>query len=162
MNNFGAVTKFAEYESFLATDAKVAQNLKLELEGLGMPKQTLATLPYKFTVHSLAMDADIPKSVFSASVYFIGKTADELSIVVPDTIPIDSDESDGDWRALEVLGPLELSMVGIMAQIGSVLAAAKVSIFVVSTFETDFFLVKEKDLHTAAEALENDGYKVII
>lgn len=127
-----------------------------------MPKQTLATLPQVFTVHSLSVDAEIPKQVFNASVYFIGKTNEELSIVVPDTIAIDSEESDGSWRALEVLGPLQLSMVGIMAQIGSVLAQAKVSIFVVSTFDTDFFLVKEKDLHKAAEALEKDGYKVIL
>lgn len=127
-----------------------------------MPKQTLATLPQRFTVHSLAASSEIPPQVTHAPVYFIGKTNEELSIVVPDTIPVDSEESDGDWRALEVLGPLQLSMVGIMARIGSVLAEAKVSIFVVSTFETDYFLVKEKDLNTAAEALENDGYKVIL
>lgn len=127
-----------------------------------MPKQTLATLPQRFTIHSLPADADIPAQVRNAPVYFVGKTNEELSIVVPDTVALESDECDGDWRALEVLGPLQLSMVGIMAQIGSVLATAKVSIFVVSTFETDFFLVKEKDLNAAAEALENDGYKVIL
>lgn len=127
-----------------------------------MPKQTLATLPHIFTVHSLTASSEIPKAVFEAPVYFIGKTNEELSLVVPETVVIDSEESDGDWRALEVLGPLQLSMVGIMAQIGSVLAQAKVSIFVVSTFETDFFLVKQKDLPNAAEALEKDGYKVIL
>lgn len=127
-----------------------------------MPKQTLATLPQTFIVHSLAADAEVPRQVFNASVFFIGKTNDELSIVVPETVSVDSEESDGDWRALEVLGPLELSMVGIMAQIGNVLAKARISIFVVSTFETDYFLVKERDLHNAAEALEKDGYKVIL
>lgn len=127
-----------------------------------MPKQTLAVLPQKFTIHSLSVDATIPPQVFNASVYFVGKTNEELSLVVPETLPIEAEESDGDWRALEVLGPLQLSMVGIMAQIGSILATAKVSIFVISTFETDFFLVKEKDLNIAAEALETDGYKVIL
>ena len=127
-----------------------------------MPKQTLAALPDYFTIHSLPANAAIPKQVFIASVYFIGKTNEELSLVLPQSINIDADESDTDWRALEVLGPLQLSMVGIMAQIGSVLASAKVSIFVVSTFETDFFLVKQKDLQTAAKALEKDGYKVIL
>jgi hypothetical protein len=82
--------------------------------------------------------------------------------VVPELIQLDSDESDTDWRVLEVLGPLQLSMVGIMAQIGNVLATAKVSIFIVSTFETDFFLVKQKDLQIASTALEQDGYKVIL
>ncbi|GAB5378707.1 MAG: ACT domain-containing protein [Aliiglaciecola sp.] len=127
-----------------------------------MPKQTLAALPDKFVIHSLPVHAEIPFQVLNASLYFIGKTHDELSIVVPQTVQVDSEECDEDWRVLEVLGPLELSMVGIMAQIGNVLAAAKVSIFIVSTFETDFFLVKQKDLNTAASALEQDGYKVIL
>ena len=52
-------------------------------------------------------------------------------------------------------------MVGIMASIGNVLAQAKVSIFVLSTFETDYFLVKQKSLDTALAALEADGYSVI-
>ena len=127
-----------------------------------MPKQTLAALPDKFVIHSLPVQIQIPTPVLNASLYFIGKTHEELSIVVPQTVHVDSDESDTDWRVLEVLGPLELSMVGIMAQIGNVLATAKVSIFIVSTFETDFFLVKQKDLEIAANALENDGYKVIL
>ncbi len=127
-----------------------------------MPKQTLAALPDTFVIHSLPVEAEIPAQVLNASLYFIGKTHEELSIVVPQTVLVDSDESDTDWRVLEVLGPLELSMVGIMAQIGNVLAAAKVSIFIVSTFETDFFLVKQKDLEIAAKALESDGYKVIL
>lgn len=127
-----------------------------------MPKQTLAVLPDTFTIHSLPVSAEIPSQVLNSSLYFIGKTHEELSIVVPETVSVDSDESDADWRVLEVLGPLQLSMVGIMAQIGNVLAAAKVSIFIVSTFETDFFLVKQKDLETANEALELDGYKVIL
>jgi uncharacterized protein len=53
-------------------------------------------------------------------------------------------------------------MVGIMAQIGSVLADAKISIFVVSTFETDFFLVKQQDLDNASLALSKNGYKVLL
>tara|TARA_R110002167_G_scaffold73942_3_gene207203 strand:- start:7799 stop:8185 length:387 start_codon:yes stop_codon:yes gene_type:complete len=127
-----------------------------------MPKQTLQVLPIQFVIHSLPSNALIPQEVFSAPIYFIGKTQEELSLVVPDTINIDSDDSDRDWRALEVLGPLNLSMVGIMAKIGSVLAAAKISIFVVSTFETDFFLVKQQDLNNATLALSKDGYKVIV
>ena len=127
-----------------------------------MPKQTLSVLPNKFIIHSLSVDAKNPSKVFKSPLYFIGKTNDELSIVVPESVNISSDESDVDWRVLEVLGPLQLSMVGIMAQIGNVLATAKVSIFIVSTFETDFFLVKQKDLEIATNALEKDGYKVIV
>lgn len=125
-----------------------------------MPKQTLQILSENFVIHSMPDQSAIPAQVFTAPVYFIGKTHDELSLVVPDNINIDSDDKDTGWRALEVLGPLNLSMVGIMAQIGTVLATAKVSIFVFSTFETDFFLVKQNDLKTASQALIQDGYKV--
>lgn len=126
-----------------------------------MAKQTLAILPDRFTIHSLPVDSPIPPEVLGAAIYFIGKTRDELSVVVADSVTLDSDESDPGWRVMEVLGPLQLSMVGIMARIGSVLANAKVSIFVVSTFETDYFLVKEYDLLKAREALVKDGYKVV-
>ncbi|WP_100658312.1 ACT domain-containing protein [Alteromonas flava] len=125
-----------------------------------MPKQTLAVLPDTMVIHTLPPDAQIPSEVLQSPLYFLGKTADELSIVVPESIAIEADESDGDWRTLEVLGPLSLSMVGIMAKICNVLAQAKVSIFVLSTFETDYFLVKQKSLEAAIKALEDDGYSV--
>ena len=125
-----------------------------------MPKQTLSVLPQQFVIHSLDADADIPASVLASPLFFLGKTTDELSIVVPSDIPVHSLESDPQWRALELLGPLHLSMVGIMAQIGAVLADAKVAIFVVSTFETDFFLVKDKKLKAATDALRKNGYTV--
>jgi hypothetical protein len=125
-----------------------------------MSKQTLAVLPYTMVIHSLDEDASIPGQVCKAPLYFIGKTDGELSIVVPDDVQIDSIESDSDWRVIELLGPLQLSMVGIMAAIGDVLARAKVSIFVVSTFETDFFLVKSSKLQQAVDALRKEGYTV--
>ncbi len=125
-----------------------------------MPKQTLEVLPQSFTIHSLYGDSDIPAEVLKSPLFFLGKTQDELSIVVPDSVSIDSLESDENWKALELIGPLHLSMVGIMAQIGAVLAKAKVSIFVVSTFETDFFLVKENKLNDAQKALVKAGYSV--
>lgn len=125
-----------------------------------MPKQTLAILPQLFTIHSFDGTADIPAAVFKSPIFFLGKTEEELSIVLPSDIKVDSLDSDENWRALELLGPLHLSMVGIMAQIGAVLAAAKVAIFVVSTFETDFFLIKDSKLKDATKALVNAGYTV--
>ncbi|MFT5713224.1 MAG: hypothetical protein ACI9DQ_001636, partial [Glaciecola sp.] len=84
-----------------------------------------------------------------------------LSLVVKQDIVIQSLESDYDWRVLEVLGPLNLSMVGIMAEISAILAAAKISIFVVSTFETDYFLVKSDSLAKTVAALKKARYEVI-
>jgi hypothetical protein len=121
-------------------------------------KQTLQVLKDTFAIHSLDVSNAIPSQVLTCDVYFIAKTYDELSLVVPQRINIDAEETDHDWRVLEVLGPLNLSMVGIMAEIGGVLARAKVSIFVVSTFETDYFLVKQDSLDTAIKALKNANY----
>ncbi|GAC29466.1 ACT domain-containing protein [Brumicola pallidula] len=126
-----------------------------------MAKQTLSVLDSTFTIHSLSEEQAIPAAVLSSNFYFIGKTHDELSLVVKEDIVIDAIESDYDWRVLEVLGPLNLSMVGIMAQISAVLAAAKISIFVVSTFETDYFLVKSETLSKAVAALKKARYDVL-
>ncbi|MBT1449473.1 ACT domain-containing protein [Glaciecola sp. XM2] len=126
-----------------------------------MPKQTLQVLADTFAIHSLEPENSIPQAVLTCDVYFIGKTHDELSLVVPQSLDIEAPESDRDWRVLEVLGPLNLSMVGIMAEIGGVLAKAKISIFVVSTFETDYFMVKQEKLQGAISALIKAGYKII-
>ena len=125
-----------------------------------MPKQTLAVLPQEFTIHSLDENDAIPAAVLSSDIYFIGKTEDELSIVVPSSVQLNSLESDQGWRALELIGPLHLSMVGIMAQIGEVMAKAKIAIFVLSTFDTDFFLLKANKLDAAVSALTEAGYTV--
>jgi hypothetical protein len=126
-----------------------------------LAKQTLSVLDSTFTIHSMSEEQSIPASVLSSDFYFIGKTHDELSLVVKQDIAIEALESDYDWRVLEVLGPLNLSMVGIMAEISAILAAAKISIFVVSTFETDYFLVKSDALAKAVSALKKARYEVI-
>ena len=127
-----------------------------------MIKQTLAVIEEEFTIHAFDTHAAIPAQVLNSRLYFIGKTDDTLSIVVPSSVNLLSLESDKGWRALELLGPLALSMVGIMADLGKVLAAANVSMFIVSTFDTDFFLVKADKLDDAVNALRADGYTIIL
>jgi len=124
-----------------------------------MAKQTLKVLSETFAIHSLEGDSDIPAKVLECKLFFIAKTLDELSIVVPQSLSIPAVETDFDWRVLEVLGPLNLSLVGIMSQISGVLANANVSIFIVSTFETDFVLVKNDQLDKAKLALTKAGYR---
>jgi hypothetical protein len=125
-----------------------------------LPKQTLKVLNETFAIHSLDIDSEIPSKVLSSPLFFIAKTLDELSIVIPQSLSIGALETDFDWRVLEMLGPLNLSLVGIMAEISGVLAEAKVSIFVVSTFDTDFVMVKNEQLEEAKTALIKAGYKI--
>ncbi|OHU86927.1 MULTISPECIES: ACT domain-containing protein [Pseudoalteromonas] len=126
-----------------------------------MSKQTLQLLSHKFTIHSLDSDAAIPMQVVNANIFFIAKTEDELSIVCPSSIKVDSFAAEDDWRALEVLGPLGFSLTGIMANISGVLAKAHVSIFSLSTYDTDYILVKEQQINDAIKALKKDGYLVL-
>ncbi len=124
-------------------------------------KLTLKQLDECFTIHRLSQNSQIPAQVFSAPIYFIAKTFDEISIVLPQNIDIDSDEVEADWRALEVVGPLDFSLTGILSSITTVLANEKISIFAISTFDTDYVLVKKDTLNTAIEALRANNYQVI-
>ncbi|MEW6998606.1 ACT domain-containing protein [Colwelliaceae bacterium BS250] len=126
-----------------------------------MPKQTLQLLDEYLDIHSFTPETPIPQSVFSASVFFIGKTHDELSIVVPKHIQLDSLEVEKNWRALEVLGPLGFSLTGILSNISGVLAAKEISIFVISTFDTDYILIKQDSVENAVNALRAGDYLVI-
>lgn len=126
-----------------------------------MPKQTLKLLEDRFSIHSFAEDESIPSEVFNAPIFFIGKTYEELSIVCPEEIELNSLEQEDGWVALEVMGPLAFSLTGIMSQISGVLANADISIFAISTFDTDYILVKQDKVEEAISALRKDNYKVI-
>ncbi|CCQ12151.1 FIG01059571: hypothetical protein [Pseudoalteromonas luteoviolacea B = ATCC 29581] len=123
-----------------------------------MAKQTLQLLPMNFTIHSLDESVGIPAKVLESDVFFIAKTSDELSIVCTEDIHVDSFAAETNWRALEVIGPLGFSLTGIMADISGVLAKAHISIFAISTYDTDYILVKQQQVDVAIQSLKKDGY----
>ena len=87
-------------------------------------------------------------------------TPDELSIVsAADSVP-ESVRSESGWRVLCVAGPLDFSLVGILAALTGALARAEVAVFSLSTFDTDYLLVRERDLERALSALESDGHRI--
>jgi len=122
---------------------------------------TLKLLEETFAIHSLASDVDIPKEVFSAPIFFIAKTFEETSIVLPQAINISSDEVEKDWQALEVVGPLDFTLTGILSRISTILANEKISIFAISTFDTDYILVKSNNVSLATTALIANDYQII-
>lgn len=126
-----------------------------------MSKQTLQLHSTVLSIHSLALDADIPSALLKQPLFFISKTHDELSVVCPDDFIIDSQDTESNWQALEVIGPLGFSLTGIMANISGVLARAGVSIFSISTYDTDYILVKKQTVNKAMTALRADGYNVV-
>jgi enamine deaminase RidA (YjgF/YER057c/UK114 family) len=88
----------------------------------------------------------------------ITRTPDELSVVCPDEAVPPDVEVEAGWRALKVPGPIPFDQVGVLAGLAAPLAAAGISIFAVSTYDTDYVLVKEADLERALAALDTpDG-----
>ncbi len=112
-----------------------------------------------FTVHRLGAGASIPKSVFASPFYAIAKSENELSIVAAEEIAIESDQREPGWSALRVNGTLDFSLTGILAGLANTLAEAGVSIFAISTFDTDIILVKSERLKDAKAALSAAGHK---
>jgi len=91
----------------------------------------------------------------------ITKTDDELSIVCEEeNIPV-SVKCERNWCILKVLGPLDFSLIGILSSISTTLAKQKVSIFAISTYDTDYILVKEASLDVAIKALEEANFIII-
>lgn len=126
-----------------------------------MSKQTLELMKETFTIHSFPPSTQIPQPVLDAEIYYISKTYDELSIVCPSDIELNSLDHESGWGGLEVLGPLGFSLTGILSNISGVLATEKISIFAISTFETDYILIKQDMMFNAIQTLKKADYTVI-
>ncbi len=124
-----------------------------------MPKPTLHMLDAKLTIHRLSPTAEVPQSVLQSDFYSITKTADELTLICDSRLEIASERSESGWSAIQVAGPLDFSLTGILAGIAGVLAQAEISIVAVSTFDTDYILVRTQKLDLAQRSLEADGYQ---
>jgi uncharacterized protein len=107
-------------------------------------------------------DPDAPLPVWLTGGHFWSATRSdaELSIVCREAdVPADASAERG-WCALELAGPLDFSLTGVVAALVTPLAEAEVPIFVLSTFETDYLLVRERDLPRSVEALRAAGYEL--
>jgi len=121
-------------------------------------KLVLSVLEETFSIHRLAPDASLPEAVSECDFYSLSKTTDELSLVCPEHIAVKSEKSNPDWKCLKVAGPLDFELTGILAGITEVLAKEKLSVFAISTFDTDYILLKKQGLTAAISALERVGY----
>jgi uncharacterized protein len=121
---------------------------------------TISILPERLAVCRLSPDAALDHAALSGNLWSITRTADELSVVLPEENVQPGWLSEDGWRALKVLGPLDFSLVGILSQLSGALAAADVSLFALSTYDTDYILVKETDLTTSVRALESIGCRL--
>ena len=119
---------------------------------------TLKVLKQQFTVCKVRT---LPPELLDAPFCFVGKTDQELSLVCETSVvPDDALVREDGWRAFRVSGTLDFSLVGILSELSGILAEANVGIFAVSTYDTDYILVKEAQLQLAAEALSARGIYV--
>jgi hypothetical protein len=122
---------------------------------------TMKLIKEKYGVCRLNKTESIPEWAQNSDFYSITRTSDELSIVCSeDSIPSDI-KCEKDWRILKIEGPLDFSLIGILASISTILAQKGISIFAISTYDTDYILVKNKDIENAVEALISERYEVI-
>ena len=113
-----------------------------------------------YAIVRLDPGASVPDWATESPFWSVTRSDSELSIVcAQDDIPDDASAERG-WCALELMGPLDFSLTGVVASLVSPLADAEVPIFVLSTFETDYLLVREKDYARAVAALEDAGHGV--
>lgn len=121
---------------------------------------TLSVLPEEFGICRLETSAEIPAWATGHSFFSITRTLDELSIVCPTTAIPQAVPAERGWRCLKVHGPLDFGQTGILLSLGEPLAKAGISIFVVSTYDTDYLLVPESNFSEAIATLRLAGHSV--
>jgi hypothetical protein len=123
-------------------------------------KKRIILLPGTLAICRLETTASIPDWATLGPFCSVTRTEEELSVVCPEArVPQEVKRETG-WRALKVEGPLDFSLTGILASLAGPLAREKVSVFAISTYDTDYLLVKEEQLEKAIRALREEGNEV--
>ncbi|HTC65972.1 MAG TPA: ACT domain-containing protein [Candidatus Acidoferrum sp.] len=120
----------------------------------------LSLLAETFTILHLAPDAVVPEWATQGQFFSITRTSDELSVIAETALVPDRLRTEVSWRVLKVHGPFDLAEVGVLASLVMPLAAAGVSVFTISTFETDYLLVQSGQLRDAVSGLRNAAHTV--
>ena len=122
-----------------------------------MARLTLIVFPDRLAICKLAPDADMP--TWAAGPFLsVTRTGEELSIVCSESaVPLDV-PCERNWRYLRVAGRLDFALTGVLTSLLTPLAQAEISVFALSTFETDYLLIPEKDFARGLQALRDQGH----
>ena|SRR5438477_1972744 len=123
-------------------------NLKLELQ------------PELLTICRLEPDQEVPSWALAGRFFTVTRHSKELAIVCESRLAPTNIRSVGTWRALVIQGPLPMELTGVLAAVVCPLASAGVSLFGASTFDSDYIMVAEDDLHRTMEVLHNAGHVI--
>ncbi len=106
--------------------------------------------------------SDISTINMNNEFFFLSKTDEELSLVCPtESIPTNVIQNDNGWKCFRIEGILDFSLVGILSKVANLLADNNISIFAISTFNTDYILIKADHFHSAMDLLKKAGYQII-
>lgn len=116
----------------------------------------LKKLDYDLTVCKVASIADID---LHAGFFFLGKTDEEISLVcLTSDVPQHTTKRDDGWKGFRIEGILDFSLIGILSKLSGIFAENEIGIFAVSTYNTDYILVKREDFGRAVNVLSEAGY----
>ena len=120
----------------------------------------ISVLKDDYKVCRMSTFEDIPAWILDTPLSSITRTAEELSIVCPNSVAPDQLKCEQDWKCLKIHGPFGFDEVGIIASLTKVLADVNISVFVLSTFDTDNILVKRFNIEKAAKVLADNGHEI--
>jgi hypothetical protein len=121
---------------------------------------TLLPLPGLYTISRLPPEDPLPRWADGPGFVSISRTADELSVVCPEERVPAGVLGEAKWRCLKFVGPFAFDQAGIAVAVLAPLAAAGIGIFLISTFDTDYLLLKEADYQRAADVIEAAGHRL--
>ncbi len=125
-----------------------------------MQNLRLNVLKGQFSIHRFSEKSKVPSQVYQGAFFAIVKTDEELSIVCSSSIQVQAEKTKSGWSCFKVLGPLDFSLTGILAKISTTLSEAKISIFAISTFDTDYILIEASKVSLAKKTLSAAGYQI--
>ena len=128
---------------------------------MNLRKLSLKILPERMAVCRFEPTTPLPDWIGEVGFYSLTRTEAELTLVCPEARLAPGTTSETGWRCFKVQGLLDFSEIGIIFSLTQPLAKTGVSVFVISTFDTDYFMVKEKDLAKTIDALTAEGHEII-
>lgn len=129
---------------------------------MSTPNLSLVVLRDLFAVCRLPSDESVPSWALSGNLYSLTRTPDELSIVCDQELVPEGVQAVRRWRSMKVEGRLDFTMVGVLSSLTSSLASAGISIFAISTYDTDYLFVRDNDLERGVAVLRKDGHHVCV
>jgi len=121
---------------------------------------TLELLEGDFSIYKFDSNYAASEKFLSSKFVSITKTEDEISIVAPKNEIHNSIKSENDWKILKIDGILDFALIGVLSKISTILANENIAIFVISTYNTDYIMVKKDNVEKAIKALIKNQYEV--